>query len=181
MSPSIFSIRRLFSEAPSSLIGCRASRARRFRASVPQLLLAAWLVIQTACAPTVSQQPFTIEVGCSIPLNNYICTQSAIPAPTQVFVVETVSFSGQATAGQTVGANFNFMTGGTPAFVWLPVQSFGPSPSAGNGVYAATLPVRLMLDPNSSISLEVYRNSSANAGQNSPYVQRLNLMGYLQP
>lgn len=96
-------------------------------------------------------------------------------------MIETVSFSGQATAGQTVGGSFNFLTGGAPAFVWLPVQSLGPSPSAGNGVYSATLPVRLMVDANSAIRLEVYRNASSNAGQNNPYVQRLNLMGYLIP
>jgi hypothetical protein len=124
--------------------------------------------------------PFTIEVGCSIALTDYICTQTVTPSPTKRFVIETVSFSGQATQGQTVGANFDFKTGGTPAFVWVPVNSFGPSPSAGNGVYAATLPVRLSVDANSPIRLEAYRNSSANAGQNSPYVQRLNLMGYLQ-
>jgi hypothetical protein len=123
---------------------------------------------------------FTIEVGCSIALTDYICTQSATPSTTKRFVIETVSFSGQATQGQTVGASFSFNTGGTPAFVWLPVNNFGPSPSAGNGVYAATLSVRLSVDANSSIRLEAYRNSSANAGQTSPYVQRLNLMGYLQ-
>ncbi len=38
----------------------------------------------------------------------------------------------------------------------------------------------LSVDPNGAIGLEVYRNLSVNAGQNSPYVQRLNLMGYLQ-
>ena len=151
--------------------------SRRF----PAIAVTAAFVTLIGCAPALNQQPFTIEIGCSIPLNNYICPQSATPSPTRLFVIETVSFSGQATAGQTVGGSFNFMTGGTPAFVWLPVQSLGPSPSAGSGVYSATLPVRLMVDPNSAIRLEVYRNSSANAGQNNPYVQRLNLMGYLVP
>ena len=64
--------------------------------------------------------------------------------------------------------------------VRLPVQSFGAPTAVGNGVYAVTLPVRLSVDPNGAIRLEVYRNLSVNAGQNSPYVQRLNLMGYLQ-
>ena len=159
----------------------RPNRLPRLSRCVPAIVITAGFVMLTSCAPAVTQQPFTMEIGCSIPLNNYICTQSATPSPTQRFVIETVSFSGQATAGQTVGGSINFLTGGTPAFVWLPVQSLGPSPSAGNGVYAATVPVRLMVDPNSAISLEVYRNSSSNAGQNTPYVQRLNLMGYLVP
>ncbi len=134
-----------------------------------------------ACAPMpVSQQPFTIEIGCSIPLSDYICTQTATASPTKRFVIETVSFSGQATNGQSVGAVFNFATGGTPSFVWLPVQSFGPSPSAGTGLYAATFQARLSVDANSPIRLETYRNLSANAGQNTPYAQRLNLMGYLE-
>lgn len=148
--------------------------------------LLSWMVVAAAsatsvgCAPTISQQPFTMEIGCSIPLNDYICTQTTTPSTTHRFVIETVSFSGQATTGQTVGGSFNFLTGGAPAFVWLPVQSLGPSPAAGNGIYAATLPVLLMVDPSSTIRLQVYRNSSSNAGQNQPYVQRLNLMGYLR-
>ncbi len=153
---------------------------RRFSWYVPLLAIAALVLVLESCAPAPVQQPFTIEVGCSIPLNNYICTQTVTPSATKRFVIETVSFSGQATLGQTVGADFSFPTGGTAAFVWLPVQSSGASPSAGNGVYVAALPVRLSVDPNGAIRLEVYRNSSANAGQNSPYVQRLNLMGYLQ-
>ena len=133
------------------------------------------------CATTASaQQPFTTEIDCKIPLNDYICTQAVTPSATKRFVIETVSFSGQATVGQTVGANFSFKTGGTNAFVWLPVQNFGASASAGNGLYIATLPVRLSVDPNIPIRLEVSRNSRTNAGQSSPYVQRLNLMGYLE-
>ncbi len=126
------------------------------------------------------QQPYTMEIVCKIPLNDYIC-QITAPSARDRFVVETVSFSGQATVGQTVGGNFSFRTGRRNAFVWLPVQSLGPSPSAGNGIYVATLPVRLTIDPRSQIRLEVYRNTSTNAGQTSPYVQRLTLMGYLEP
>ncbi len=125
-------------------------------------------------------EPFTIELGCTMPLSDYICTTTATASNTRRFVIETISFSGQATNGQTVGANFTFSTGGKPAFVWLPVNSYGPSPSAGTGVYVATLAVLLRVDPNSPITLEAYRNATANAGQNTPYSQRLNLMGYLE-
>ena len=152
---------------------------------VTVLSVAALPIALEACAPTPvpaasSQQPFTIEVTCSIPLNDYICTQTTTPSTTKRFVIETVSFSGQASNGQTVGANFTFKTGGSAAFVWIPVQSFGPSPSAGTGVYASTVPVRLMVDAGSTVRLEAYRNSSTNAGQNTPFAQRLNLTGYLE-
>jgi hypothetical protein len=130
--------------------------------------------------PCSCGDPFTIEVGCAMPLADYICTTTVTASKTRRFVIETVSFSGEATNGQTMGANFTFQTGGKAAFVWLPVHSYGPSPSAGNGVYVATLAVLLRVDANSPIRLEAYRNASANAGQNYPYQQRLNLMGYLE-
>ena len=157
----------------------------RFTTQVALLTAVASILVLESCSPPpvqqpAQQQPFTIEIGCTIPLNTYNCTQTVTPSATKRFLIETVSFSGQATVGQTVGGNFSFTTGGTAAFVWLPVQSFGASPSAGTGLYVATLPVRLSVDANSSIKVEVYRNLSTNAGQNTPYAQRLNLMGYLQ-
>ncbi|MBA3298034.1 MAG: hypothetical protein H0U19_13985 [Acidobacteria bacterium] len=79
------------------------------------LAIAALVLVLESCAPAPVQQPFTIEVGSSIPLNDYICTQTATPSATKRFVIETVSFSGEATLGQTVGANFNFPTGVTAA------------------------------------------------------------------
>jgi hypothetical protein len=146
-----------------------------------QLLgIAALFLALAPWPPAHAEQPFTIEIQCTIPLNNYICVQTGTPSTTKSFVIETVSFSGQATLGQTVGGNFSFKTGRKAAVAWLPVQSLGASPSAGTGVYVATLPVRLILDPGSPIRMEVYRNSTANSGQNTPYSQRLNLMGYLQ-
>jgi hypothetical protein len=126
-----------------------------------------------------AQQPFAIEFGCTIPGNTYICTATATPSTQKRFVIETVSFSGQAATGQTMGANFTVRTSGTTVFLWLPVQSFGPGPSAGKGVYVATLPVRLNVDSGSTIRLEVSRNSSTNSGATS-YSQRLDLFGFLQ-
>ncbi len=124
--------------------------------------------------------PFTIEVGCTIQLNAADCTQTATPSTSRRFVIETVSFSGQATHGQTVQANFVFNTGGKKAFVWLPVQNYGPGVSAGTDVSVATFAAPLVVDVNSSIQLSVGRNSMVNAGQNYPYSQRLNLMGHLE-
>ena len=131
-------------------------------------------------SPCACGEPFTIELHCAMPQSDYICSTTATASTTRRFVIETVSFSGQATNGQTVGADFTFSTGGKPVFVWLPVQSNGPSPSAGTGIYVATLAVLLRVDANSPITLEAYRNATANAGQNTPYSQRLNLMGYLE-
>jgi hypothetical protein len=149
------------------------------RLGLPALAALVAAVAFAAPADAAPITPYTLEVGCTIPLNDYICTTTTTPL-TRRFVVETVSFSGQATNGQTVGANFTYKQGGKAAFVWLPVTSFGPSPSAGTGLYATSFGAILRVDARSSIRLEVYRNISTNAGQNSPYVQRLNLMGYLQ-
>jgi hypothetical protein len=140
------------------------------------LVLAAAPFPAPAQAP---QQPFTMELNCSIPGTTYICTATGTASPTRRFIIESVSFSGQAAIGQTLAANFTFTTGGTKAFVWLPVQSSGPSASAGKGVYVATLELPLDVDSGSVIRLEVSRNSSANTGATT-YMQRLNLMGYLQ-
>jgi hypothetical protein len=151
-----------------------------------RLLTLAAALAAVACAVTAAPAaaaapaPFTLEIGCTMQLTDYICTSSAVASQKRRFVVETVSFSGQATVGQAVGANFTYRQGGKAAFVWLPVTSFGASASAGTGLYATSFRVVLRVDAKSPIQLEVTRNATTNAGQNTPYQQRLNLMGYLE-
>ena len=158
---------------------------RKLSLYIPVLAIGALLLVLGGCYPVASlPQPFTFEVDCEIPVSDYICNQTATPSTTRRFVIETVSFSGQASSGQTVGGNFNFITGRAPAFVWLPVGHLGPSPATGIDTHVATLLVRLSVDPSSAIRLQVFRNSRNNAYPfppgSSPYVQRLNLMGYLE-
>jgi hypothetical protein len=150
----------------------------RFRLFLLLLAVASVCASSAKAAPTPT--PFSMEIDCTIALTDYICDKAAVASTTRRFVIETVSFSGQATNGQTVGADFNYKQGGKLAFIWIPVTSFGPSPHAGDGVFASTFATTLRVDAGSKIDLEVYRNSSANAGQNGPYMERLNLVGYLE-
>jgi hypothetical protein len=50
----------------------------------------------------------------------------------------------------------------------------------GNGLYATSFGAVLRVDARSPIQLEGTRNATTHAGQNTPYRQRLNLMGYLE-
>ena len=93
------------------------------------------------------------------------------------------SFGGQASTGQTVGGDFSFSVGNT-ALIWLPVMHSGPSPTAGKDEYVATFPVRLRLNPNTPIRVEIWRNAIDNAypfpPDSSPYQEHLTLIGYLE-
>ena len=61
------------------------------------------------------------------------------------------------------------------------MTSFGPRAfSPGTVVFTNTFRVVLRVDAGSKIALEVTRNATVNAGQNTPYSQRLNLVGYLE-
>ena len=52
-----------------------------------------------------------MEIGCTIALTDYICNATSAASKPRRFVIETVPFSGQATNGQTVAANFNYKQG----------------------------------------------------------------------
>jgi hypothetical protein len=156
----------------------RRLTVRRSHLFLVLLALASVCASSAKAAPTPT--PFSMEIGCTIPLTDYICNKTSVASKTRRFVIETVSFSGQATNGQTVAADFNYKQGGKLVFMWIPVTSFGPAASAGTGVFANTFRVVLRVDAGSKIALEVTRNTSVNAGQNTPYSQRLNLVGYLE-